>query len=75
MGRLAPDTSYRTRQSELIAGAAKRPWFLAVGARNKIEIWTPDATLPTAEHEHVIWYPNGASARLTIELQELFRPG
>ena len=51
------------------------PHYWIVDPENHaVEIWTPKATSPVVERERVVWRPEGASAELTIELTELFRP-
>jgi len=39
-----------------------------------VEVWTPQAALPTVEHERVLWLPAGAAQPLVLTLPELFRP-
>jgi Uma2 family endonuclease len=35
------------------------------------EVWTPDLQLPGIERERLMWYPQGATAPLMIDLAEL----
>ncbi len=42
--------------------------------QKSVEVWTPEATLPTVERERVVWHPEGAGEPLTIELEQLFQP-
>jgi Uma2 family endonuclease len=39
-----------------------------------VEVWSPAATLPTTEYEHLVWYPAGATRPFVLALEELFRP-
>jgi Uma2 family endonuclease len=39
-----------------------------------VEVWTPEAVRPVVERERVVWQPGGAGRRLTLVLEELFRP-
>ena len=39
-----------------------------------VEVWTPQAALPTVERERVLWLPAGAAQPLVLTLPELFRP-
>lgn len=39
-----------------------------------IEVWTPDARLPTMERERVAWWPVDAATPFVLTLEELFRP-
>jgi hypothetical protein len=48
-------------------------WIVDADAR-PTEAWTPEARFPAVEHERLTWHPAGASAPLTLELDELFRP-
>ncbi len=51
------------------------PAYWAVdGDQCVVEVWTPDARLPTVERERVVWQPAGAAKPFTLELRELFRP-
>ena len=48
-------------------------WFVDPDQRH-IEVWTPDATVPTLERELVTWRPVGAGEELVLELEKLFEP-
>ena len=48
-------------------------WVVDPEAR-AVEVWTPDATLPSLERERVTWTAPGDAAPLTIDLADLFRP-
>jgi Uma2 family endonuclease len=39
-----------------------------------VEVWTPDAALPTVEREQVQWLPAGATEPFVLSVPELFRP-
>ncbi len=39
-----------------------------------VELWTPEAALPTVERERVEWLPAGAADRFVLPIPELFRP-
>ena len=39
-----------------------------------VEVWTPDAPLPTVERDRVEWLPAGATEPLVVSLPEVFRP-
>jgi Uma2 family endonuclease len=41
--------------------------------RLEIEVWTPEDTVPTTEHERVSWLPEKASEAFVLELSELFK--
>jgi Uma2 family endonuclease len=42
--------------------------------RQLVEVWTPEATLPTVERERVTWHPEAAESPLVVELADLFEP-
>jgi Uma2 family endonuclease len=42
--------------------------------QHAVEVWTPDAALPTVEREQVQWLPAGAAEPFVLSLPELFRP-
>jgi hypothetical protein len=42
--------------------------------RRCVEVWTPGATFPVIEWAEVTWQPTGAAERLTVSLEDLFRP-
>ncbi len=48
-------------------------WVIHAEARD-VEVWTPDATFPAIEREHLTWHPAGAGAEFVLELVELLRP-
>lgn len=48
-------------------------WIVDPDARC-VEVWTPDAELPTLEREAVTWLPEGAGDPLRVEIAELFQP-
>jgi Uma2 family endonuclease len=39
-----------------------------------VEVWTPDAALPTVEHDRVAWLSAGATEPFMLSVPELFRP-
>jgi Uma2 family endonuclease len=39
-----------------------------------VEVWTPDATLPSIEKAAVVWAPTEASEPLRLDVAALFRP-
>ena len=49
-------------------------YWVVDGDQRVVEVWTPDARLPTVERERVVWHPADAAKPFTLELQELFRP-
>ena len=48
-------------------------WIVDADART-VEVWTPEATFPLVEREHLVWHPPGADAPLLLTVEELFRP-
>jgi len=51
------------------------PLYWLVDADAKlVEVWTPEAMFPAAETASISWHPDGATAPLVINLEELFRP-
>lgn len=47
-----------------------RYWMVDIEGQ-AVEVWTPEATVPTVERERVTWRPNGASEPLVIPVAEL----
>lgn len=47
-------------------------WLVDADAQ-VVEVWTPEAHFPVAEHEEIRWHPEGATEPLVIRLAELFR--
>jgi len=41
---------------------------------HRVEIWTPEDTLPRLEQEILTWHPEGAAQAFSLSLSELFRP-
>jgi Uma2 family endonuclease len=39
-----------------------------------VEVWTPEAALPTVEREQLKWLPAGAGDPFVLRVPELFRP-
>ena len=39
-----------------------------------VEVWTPDAVMPTVERERVEWRPAGAADLFVLSVPDLFRP-
>ncbi len=39
-----------------------------------VEVWTPEATVPHEEREHIEWVPSGTGAPFELALTELFKP-
>ena len=51
------------------------PWYWMVDIDGRaVEVWTPEATLPTMERERLVWHPEGASEALVIPVSELLPP-
>ena len=48
-------------------------WVVDADAR-AVEVWTPQAFFPRVETAALSWHPAGASEKLTITLESLFRP-
>lgn len=48
-------------------------WVVDADARSA-EVWTPAERFPRVEREALVWAPAGATAPLTLHLDELFRP-
>jgi Uma2 family endonuclease len=48
-------------------------WIIDADAK-RAEMWTPKSGKARIEHEMLVWHPEGASAPLTLQLEELFRP-
>ncbi len=51
------------------------PWYWMVDIEGRaVEVWTPQASLPTIERERVVWYPQGAAEPLVIPLADILPP-
>ena len=51
------------------------PLYWVVDADQQlVEVWTPQATFPAFDREHLVWHPEGAPRALNISLAELFKP-
>ena len=48
-------------------------WVVDI-ARRQVEVWTPEATLPTVVDDRVTWHPAGAEEPMVVELEALFAP-
>ncbi len=46
-------------------------WVVDCDAR-MVEVWTPEASVPTVDSERLVWHPAGAAAPCTIDLQKVF---
>jgi len=49
-------------------------YWIVDGDEQRVEVWTPDAELPTIETQRLVWRLAGAGQPFTLELAELFRP-
>jgi len=49
-------------------------YWVVDGDARTVEIWAPDASLPSIERERLVWRPVGAQRVFTLRLEELFRP-
>jgi Uma2 family endonuclease len=49
-------------------------YWVVDGDERFVEVWTPDASLPTIERERLVWRPGGTQRVFTLRLEELFRP-
>lgn len=50
-------------------------WYWMVDIEERaVEVWTPEASLPTIERERVVWQPQGAAESLTIPLADILPP-
>jgi Uma2 family endonuclease len=49
-------------------------YWIVDGEEQRVEVWTPDADLPTIETKRLVWRPAGIGQPFTLELAELFRP-
>ena len=49
-------------------------YWIVNGEAQRVEVWTPDAELPTIESQRLVWHPAGAGQPFTLELADLFRP-
>ncbi|PYP09282.1 MAG: hypothetical protein DMD59_09505 [Gemmatimonadetes bacterium] len=49
-------------------------YWIVDGEEQRVEVWTPDAELPTVESQRLVWHPAGAGQPFTLELADLFRP-
>src|SRR5881392_3010170 len=49
-------------------------YWVADGAQQRVEVWTPDSAFPLIAMERLIWRPVGADRAFTLALEELFRP-
>jgi Uma2 family endonuclease len=48
-------------------------WMVDIEGR-AVEVWTPDATVPTIERERLLWHPEGAREALVIPLVDILPP-
>jgi Uma2 family endonuclease len=48
-------------------------YWIVDGDEQRVEVWTPDAELPTIESLRLVWHPAGAGQPFTLALAELFR--
>ncbi len=49
-------------------------YWVIDGGQHVVEVWTPDASLPSIERERLVWRPVGTQRVFTLRLEELFRP-
>jgi len=49
-------------------------YWVIDGDQHVVEVWTPDASLPSIERERLVWRPVGTQRVFAIRLEELFRP-
>lgn len=49
-------------------------YWIVDGDARQVEVWTPEAQLPTLERERLPWHPIGAMQPFTFSLEELFGP-
>ena len=62
-----------TKRRAYQAFGVRRYWMLDIEGQ-AVEVWTPEATLPSIERERVVWHPEGASEALVIPVSELLPP-
>jgi Uma2 family endonuclease len=48
-------------------------YWIVDGEARQVEVWTPEDVFPRIERDRLIWRLEGAGARFTLSLQELFR--
>ena len=48
-------------------------YWIVDGDGHQVEVWTPHDAFPRIERDRLVWQPEGAGARFTLPLQELFR--
>ncbi len=46
-------------------------YWIIDGENRRAEVWTPGATMPVFESEHLIWQPSGAPVPLVVPLTKL----
>jgi Uma2 family endonuclease len=52
------------------------PWYWMVDIEGKaVEVWTPQATLPTIERHRVVWQPAGVAEPFSIRVADVLPPG
>ena len=73
---LSPSTARYDRftKRRLYQDAGVACYWIVDPDERVVEVWTPDATIPTVEKKRVTWAPENASAPFTLQLEELFRP-
>ena len=49
-------------------------YWIVDGDERFVEVWTPEASLPTVERDRLEWRPAGAADSFGLSLPELFRP-
>ncbi len=49
-------------------------YWIVEADEHLVEIWTPEASLPTIERDRVEWRPAGAADSVGLSVPELFRP-
>ena len=51
------------------------PWYWMVDIEGRgVEVWMPEASLPTIERERVVWHPQGAAGPLALPLADILPP-
>lgn len=72
---LSPSTAHYDRfQKRRLYQHHGVPWvWLLDIEREQVEVWTPQDLMPTIVRDELVWHPDGATAPLIINVEELFK--